>query len=179
MQIEVLIVDVGKQVTVHHQHGVIIKVLHKLDAANSPKEFRFAHRLHLHLSTRHTEMLFYLLFQIVHRHGDMLHTIRNQTVYIMVNDALVTHLYQRLRSFQRQRTQTLSFAACHQHGIEGQTGLVLFKIDNVHYMISPIEYRHQFHLHLLLVADLFDILNVIRCHITEIAKHHCVNGITN
>ncbi len=104
MEKEVLIVDVSEKIRIHHKNGIIKKCIYKLNATNSTKELGLPECTHLHTITRSSKMFLQLLTKIVNSHIDMLYSIRNQTVYIMVNNTFSPNFKQWLGSFLRQRT---------------------------------------------------------------------------
>ena len=88
---EVLIINVGEEIGVHHKNIIVVKSVHKLNATNSAKELRLTKGMYLYTITRGSKVLLDLLPKVVNSHIDMLHSIRNQTIHIMINDTLVSH----------------------------------------------------------------------------------------
>ena len=104
MKEEVLIVDVCKEVGIHHQYSVVVKGIYKLYAADGAEELRLAEGANLNAFTWSSEVLLYLFAKVVDGDVDMLHTIRNQSIYIVVNDALASNFEQRFRRLLCERT---------------------------------------------------------------------------
>ena len=103
---EVLIVDVGEKVGVHHKDGIVVESIYELDAAYSTKELRFVESAYSYAIVRGGEVFFQLLSKIVDSHIDVLHSIRNEAIYIMVDDALASDFKKGLGSFFGKRTKT-------------------------------------------------------------------------
>ena len=91
MEEEVLIVDIGEEVGVHNEYSVVIEGIHKLYAADGAEELRLSEGAYLNAFTWSSEMFFKLLAKVVDGYVDMLHSIRNKAVDIMVDDALTPY----------------------------------------------------------------------------------------
>ena len=84
-------------------------------------------------------MFLYLFTKVVDSYIDVLHSIGNEAINIMVNDALTSYFEKRLWCLLSKRTKALSLATCHQDGIDGKFRLKLLEIDHIHHMILAIE----------------------------------------
>ena len=122
-------------------------------------------------------MLLYLFAKVVDGNVDVLHTIRNQTIYIMVNDALSAYFKQWFWSLLGQRTKSLTLASCHQYGINRKASDILVEIDYFNDMIILIKDRHEFHLlHFLLMKMLHIVINTLAKEI-EVTMNNFFYGI--
>ena len=102
-------------------------------------------------------MLFQLLTKIVNRHIDMLYSIRNQTVYIMVDNTFSSNFKQWFGSFLCQWTETFSLSARHQYRINGEFRFVFCHIDNIYNSFLFIKYRNE---HDTTVTKSFQMCNI-------------------
>ena len=62
-------------------------------------------------------MLLQLLAKVVNSHIDILHAIRPQTIYIMIDNALASYFEQWFRNLLSKRTKTFTLSTSHQNGI--------------------------------------------------------------
>src|SRR5574344_832570 len=107
-------------------------------------------------------MLLYLLAKIIYGDVDVLHSIRNQAIHIMVNNALSAYFKQRFWSILCQRTKSLSLSSCHQDGIYRKASDILVEIDYFNDMIILIKDRHEFHLlHFLRMKMRHSVINTL------------------
>lgn len=75
MKEEVLIVDVGEEVGVHHQYSVVVEGIYKLDAADGAEEFWFTEGANLNAFSWSGKMLLYLFAKVVDGDVYMLHSV--------------------------------------------------------------------------------------------------------
>ena len=110
MQEEILIVYVGEEVGVHHKDGIVVEDIYKLDATDSTQELWFTESANLYAIARSIEMFLYLFTKVVDSYIDVLHSIGNEAINIMVNDALTSYFEKRLWCLLSKRTKALSLA---------------------------------------------------------------------
>ena len=91
VQEEVFVVDVGEEITVHQQNSVIEEFCYKLNATNCTKKMWLTNGLNLYTIARFLIMFLYLLFQIINSYINMLYSVRNQPVNIVVDDGFVAY----------------------------------------------------------------------------------------
>ena len=72
---EVLIVDVGEEIRVHHQDGIVVEGIHELDAADGAQELWLAESAHLHSIARFGIMLLNLLAEVVDGHIEVIDAV--------------------------------------------------------------------------------------------------------
>ena len=89
---KVLIVDISKEVTIHQEDSIIVEVLHELDTTYGTKELRFTNCLYLYVASWFCKVLFELLFEVVDSYREMTDTIADETINVIVNNALITNL---------------------------------------------------------------------------------------
>ena len=176
MKEEIFIIDISEKIRIHHKNGIIIECIYKLNATNSTKELGLPECTHLHTITRCGKMPFQLLSKIVDRHIDMLYSIRNQTVYIMVNNTFSSNFKQWLGGFLRQWTETFPLPSCHQYSINGEFRFVFCHIDNIYNSFLFIKYRNE---HDTAVTKSFQMCNIklSLLDIFKITMHYLAHDI--
>ena len=143
MEEEIFIIDISEKIRIHHKNGIIKKRIYKLNATNSTKELGLSESTNLNSITRSSKMFLQLLTKIVNSHINMLYSIRNQTVYIMVNNTFSSNFKQWLGGFLRQWTETFPLPSCHQYSIYGEFRFVFCHIDNIYNTFLFIKYRNE------------------------------------
>ena len=101
----------GQQVRVHHQDMVVLEVVDECHRADSAEAFWLKDTFHGCALSRSLKVLFDFLVQIVDRDKNIVDTVADKSVDIVVDDSLTADLKQRLRGVESEWTQSFAFAA--------------------------------------------------------------------
>ena len=172
VRVEILKIYIGKEVAIHHEHGIVVELLDEENATDSTEVVGFADGVDGNAVSWFLKVLFDLFLEVIDGDGDVVHTARNQIIYVVVDDAFVTDFQQWFRCFFGQRSQSFALSACHDHGIDWQSCFEHLQIQDVVDEMIFIQDGNEFHLLFPLFVYMLDIVVVPLLQEIEIAVHN-------